>query len=44
MVFPVVVGGGRSISPAGFRMSSFTLTSTETVLPNVLVHTYARSA
>jgi dihydrofolate reductase len=44
MVFPVVVGGGRSIFPDGFQMSSFTLASTETVLPNVLVHTYSRSA
>jgi dihydrofolate reductase len=44
MVFPVVVGGGRSIFPAGYHMSSFTLTSTETVLPNVLVHTYSRQA
>jgi dihydrofolate reductase len=44
MVFPVVVGGGRSIFPAGFQLSSFTLGSTETVLPSVLVHTYARTA
>jgi dihydrofolate reductase len=43
MVFPVLVGGGRGIFPGGFRKSTFALTETKTVLPNVLVHTYSRA-
>jgi dihydrofolate reductase len=43
MIFPVVVGGGRGIFPAGFRMSSFNLTESETVLPDVVVHTWIRA-
>jgi dihydrofolate reductase len=44
MIFPVTVGGGRSIYPDGFQQSSFTLTSVETVLPNVIALTYSRAA
>lgn len=41
IVFPVLVGGGQTLFPDGFNKSSFTLTESETVLPNVLVHTYS---
>jgi dihydrofolate reductase len=44
MIFPVTVGGGCSIYPDGFQQSSFTLTSVETVLPNVIALTYSRAA
>jgi dihydrofolate reductase len=43
MVFPVIVGGGAGIFPGGFEMSSFTLSTTEQVLPNVLALTYSRA-
>ena len=43
MIFPVTVGGGRSIYPDGFQQSAFTLASVETVLPNVICLTYSRS-
>jgi dihydrofolate reductase len=43
MVFPVLVGGGLSIFPGTFRQSTFTLTASETVLPDVIVHTYSRA-
>src|SRR5688572_5127773 len=33
MIFPVLVGGGQSIFPQRFEMSSFTLVDSETVLP-----------
>jgi dihydrofolate reductase len=42
MIFPVIVGGGRSIFPRTFEMSSFTLVESETVLPNVVALTYRR--
>lgn len=41
MVFPVLVGGGQAPFPGGFGKSKFTLTESETVLPNVMVHTYS---
>jgi dihydrofolate reductase len=44
MIFPVTVGGGRSIYPDGFQQSAFTLASAETVLPNVIALTYSRAA
>jgi dihydrofolate reductase len=44
MVFPVLVGGGRGIFPRSFGKSTFTLTESETVLPNVVALTYARAA
>ena len=44
MVFPVLVGGGRSIYPQSFAKSTFALVETETVLPNVVALTYRRSA
>jgi dihydrofolate reductase len=40
MFFPVLVGGGKSIFPQRFEMSTFTLVDSETVLPNVPVLTY----
>ncbi len=44
MVFPVFVGGGRGIFPGSFQKSAFTLTQSETVLPNVVALTYSRVA
>jgi dihydrofolate reductase len=44
MIFPVMVGGGRGIFPGSFQKSSFTLVESQTVLPNVVVHTYSRAA
>jgi dihydrofolate reductase len=44
MIFPVTVGGGRSIYPDGFQQSTFTLTSVETVLSNVIALTYSWAA
>jgi dihydrofolate reductase len=44
MVFPVLVGGGRGIFPRSFQKSTFTLTKSETVLPNVVALTYTRTA
>jgi dihydrofolate reductase len=44
MVFPVLVGGGAGIYPASFQKSVFTLAESETVVPDVLVHTYSRVA
>lgn len=41
MVFPVLVGGGQTIFPGDFDKSTFTLTESEQVLPNVMVHTYS---
>jgi hypothetical protein len=43
MVFPVLVGGGNGIFPGSFKKSAFTLAESETVLPNVVVLTYARA-
>jgi dihydrofolate reductase len=43
MVFPVLVGGGKGIFPASFQKAAFTLSESETVLPNVVVHTYSRT-
>jgi dihydrofolate reductase len=42
MIFPVTVGGGMSIFPGKFKMSAFTLATTEDVLPNVVALTYSR--
>lgn len=44
MVFPVLVGGGRSIFPTDFRKATFTLASAEPVLPDVMAYTYTRAA
>ena len=44
MIFPVLVGGGKGIFPGSFGKSVFTLVETETVLPNVIVLTYSRTA
>jgi dihydrofolate reductase len=43
MVFPVLVGGGKGIYPGSFRKSTFTLTGSETVHPDVVVLTYSRT-
>lgn len=43
MVFPVLVGGGEGIFPRSFRKATFTLTASETVLPNVVALTYTRA-
>jgi dihydrofolate reductase len=43
MVFPVMVGGGRSIFPGDFLKSTFTLATSEVVLPGVIALTYQRS-
>jgi dihydrofolate reductase len=43
MVFPVLVGGGKGIFPGSFEKSAFTLAESETLLPNVVVVTYARA-
>jgi dihydrofolate reductase len=44
MIFPVLVGGGRSIFPSSFDKSRFTLVESETVLRNVIVLTYSQVA
>jgi dihydrofolate reductase len=44
MVLPVLVGGGRTIFPDAFETSAFTLTETDTVLPNVQAYTYTRGS
>lgn len=44
MVFPVTVGGGGSIFPGDFLKSTFTLATSEVVLPNVITLTYERAA
>ena len=44
MIFPVMVGGGRSIFPGDFLRSTFTLATSEVVLPHVIALTYQRSA
>lgn len=44
MIFPVIVGGGGSIFPDGFHLSQFTLTSVDTVMPNVIALNYSRAA
>ena len=43
MIFPVMVGGGQSIFPGDFLKSTFTLATSEVVLPNVITLTYRRS-
>ena len=42
MIFPVMVGGGATIFPGDFLKSTFTLATSETVLPNVVSLTYER--
>lgn len=44
MIFPVLVGGGKGMFPGSFAKSSFTLVESESVLPNVVVLTYSRTA
>ena len=44
MVFPVTVGGGGTIFPGDFMKSTFTLATSEVVLPNVITLTYERAA
>ena len=43
MVFPVTVGGGRTIFPGDFHRSAFTLDTAEDVLANVIALTYRRA-
>jgi dihydrofolate reductase len=43
MIFPVMVGGGQTIFPGDFQRSTFTLSTSEVVLPNVVTLTYQRS-
>jgi dihydrofolate reductase len=43
MIFPVMVGGGRTIFPGDFQKSTFTLATSEVVLPNVITLTYERA-
>ena len=43
MVFPVMVGGGQTIFPGDFQKSTFTLATSEVVLPNVITLTYERA-
>jgi len=43
MIFPVMVGGGRTIFPGDFLKSTFTLETSEVVLPNVITLTYERA-
>ena len=40
MVFPVLVGGGMKVFPTSLQKSVFTLSDSETVLPNVVALTY----
>lgn len=42
MIFPVTVGGGKTIYPDGFTLRSFELVEQEIVDPSVIVLTYAR--
>lgn len=43
MVFPVLVGGGRSIFPGSLRKSTFTLVESEPVHPDVIAVTYTHA-
>ncbi|WP_069162442.1 dihydrofolate reductase family protein [Nocardia altamirensis] len=43
-LFPVVVGGGRSIFPTGFQKTTFALTSVVRILPEVIALHYRRQA
>ena len=44
MVFQVTVGGGQTIFPGDFLKSTFTLATSEVVLPDVIALTYQRAA
>jgi dihydrofolate reductase len=44
MIFPVTVGGGRTIYPDDFLKATFTLTTSEVVLRDVIALTYQRAA
>jgi dihydrofolate reductase len=43
MVFPVTVGGGRTIFPGDFLKQTFTLTTSEVTLADVITLTYRRA-
>lgn len=44
MVFPVLVGGGKSLFPASYRKATFILAGSEPVRPDVVAVTYSRAA